>query len=89
MVAPTGAPCVSNITSRYLPCRELLLFRSVLAQPKLSSSGLVARTMSLMLLMPVARPSPETAAMYCMMRLAASVFPAPDSPEMITHWLSL
>jgi hypothetical protein len=25
-------------------------------------------------------PSPDTAAMYCMILLAASVFPAPDSP---------
>jgi hypothetical protein len=32
---------------------------------------------------------PDTLAMYCMIRLAASVLPAPDSPEMITHWLSL
>jgi hypothetical protein len=31
---------------------------------------------------------PLTAAMYCMMRLAASVLPAPDSPEMMTHWFS-
>lgn len=32
---------------------------------------------------------PETFAMYCISRFAASVFPAPDSPEMITHWFSL
>jgi len=30
-----------------------------------------------------------TAAMYCKILLAASVFPAPLSPEMIMHWLRL
>lgn len=51
--------------------------------------------MSLMLPMPPpAEPlapalSLATAAMYCMMRFAASVLPAPDSPEMMTHWFSL
>ena len=31
---------------------------------------------------------PQLFAMYCIINLEASVLPAPDSPEMITHWLS-
>ena len=69
-------------------CRLELLFRRVLAHPKLSSNGLVARTISFISLMLLSSP-PETAAMYCIMRLAASVLPAPDSPDMMTHWFSL
>ena len=73
-----------------LTWRLELLLRSVLAQPKLSNSGFVASTMSLMSPMSRSLASPvETAAMYCMMRLAASVLPAPLSPEMMTHWFSL
>ena len=33
-------------------------------------------------------PPPDTFAMYCMMYLAATVLPAPDSPLMMTHWFS-
>ena len=72
---------------RCLTCRLELLFLRVLAHPKLSNSGLVARTMSLISLILLSCP-PDTAAMYCMIRFAASVFPAPDSPEMMTHWFS-
>lgn len=69
-----------------LTCRLELSFLKVFAQPKLSNKGLVARTISLM---PSIPPDPGsaalTAAMYCMILLAASVFPAPDSPDMMTH----
>jgi hypothetical protein len=63
-----------------LTCRLELLFRSVFAHPKLSNKGFVASTMSLISLIDELALSPETAAMYCMICLAASVLPAPDSP---------
>jgi hypothetical protein len=68
-------------------CRLELLLRSVFAHPKLSSNGFVAKTMSLISWMLLSCP-PDTAAMYCIIRFAASVLPAPDSPEMMTHWFS-
>jgi hypothetical protein len=94
---------VLNMISRYLPlsrqllhhasvdqltCRDELSFLSVFAHPKLSNRGLVAKTISLIPSIPLPVSPPDTAAMYCMILLAASVFPAPDSPEMITHWFS-
>lgn len=88
MWAPTGSPLELNSSSRYFPKREELLLRRVFALPNDSSRGLVARTMSLVCWMDESEP-PEALAMYCIIRFAASVFPAPDSPEMITHWLSL
>lgn len=88
MLAPTGSPCALNCSSRYFPNRDELLFLNVFAFPKDSSSGFVARTMSLVCCMDESLP-PDTLAMYCIIRFAASVFPAPDSPEMMTHWLSL
>jgi hypothetical protein len=60
-------------------CLLELLFLKVFAHPKLSSSGLVARTISLISLIEE-DPSPDTVATYCMILFAASVFPAPDSP---------
>jgi hypothetical protein len=90
---------VLNMISRYLPyfvsrehmrtrqltCRDELSFLNVFAHPKLSSKGLVAKTISLIPSIPLPVSPPETAAIYCIILLAASVFPAPDSPEMITH----
>ena len=84
MFAPTGSPWALNCSSRYFPNREELLFLKVFAFPKLSSNGFVASTISLISEMDESVP-PETLAMYCMIRFAASVLPAPDSPEMITH----
>lgn len=77
--------------------REELLFLNVLALPKASNNGLEYMMMSLTYMMSVELP--ETAAMYFMINLAASVFPAPDSPlhchttvktpyVMIMHWFS-
>lgn len=88
MFAPTGSPCALKCISRYFPNLDELLFRNVFAFPKDSRSGLVASTMSFISWMDELLP-PETFAMYCIMRFAASVFPAPDSPEMMTHWFSL
>lgn len=84
MFAPTGSPCALKWISRYFPNRDELLFLSVFAFPKDSSKGLVASTMSLISWIDELLP-PETLAMYCISRFAASVFPAPDSPEMMTH----
>ena len=88
MFAPTGSPWALNWISRYLPNRDELLFRNVFALPKDSNSGLVASTMSFISWIEELLP-PDTFAIYCIIRFAASVLPAPDSPEMITHWLSL
>lgn len=88
MLAPTGSPWALNSNSKYFPNREELLLRNVFALPNDSSKGLVAKTMSFVCWIDESLP-PDTLAMYCMIRFAASVLPAPDSPEMITHWLSL
>ena len=69
-----------------LPKRDELLFLSVFALPKASSTGFDCSRRSLMLTSDAAdSASPDAAAMYSMMRLAASVFPAPDSPETRMH----
>lgn len=80
----------------YLPKRDELSLRTVVALPKLSSSGEASRICS------VTRDDDEreadpadeelppgtlllfTAARYCMMSLVASVLPAPLSPLMMT-----
>ena len=53
--------------------------QTVLAQPKLSMIGLVCSTR-----MCRSVPAALTSARYCRRILAVSVFPAPDSPEMMT-----
>jgi len=88
MFAPTGSPCELKWISRYLPNLDELLFRNVFALPKDSSNGFVASTMSLISWIDELDPL-DTLAMYCISRFAASVLPAPDSPEMMTHWFSL
>ena len=110
ILPPTGAPSFSNWISMYFPNLLELSFRIVLAFPNAekisgqkiwslpsrmgfeSMSWLFTRSTSLLLL--------ETAAMYCIKILDASVFPAPDSPLhdqfktlannylIITHWFS-
>lgn len=62
-----------------------MLFRSVLAHPKLSSKGFVASTMSLISWI-WEDAELETFAMYCIIRFAASVLPAPDSPLQRLAW---
>ncbi|KAH3684685.1 hypothetical protein WICPIJ_004350 [Wickerhamomyces pijperi] len=86
----TGSNASLKLISKYFPCLDELLFLSVLAHPKDSKSGFVASTMSLMYwICPEDCSDPETEEIYCMILLAASVFPAPDSPEIMTHWDSL
>lgn len=72
-----------------LTCRLLLSFLNVFAHPKLSNNGFVANTISRIPSIPCPPCPALTAAIYCMIRFAASVFPAPDSPEIMTHWFSL
>ena len=81
------------------PNREELSFRRVRAFPKDSRRGLADKTRCSRVVLEVleaeveAGPGEERAfwlvilAKYCMIILVASVFPAPDSPEMIIDWL--
>ena len=70
--------------TRGLPKRLELLFRVVVALPKLSSTGLLCSSRSFTLTL--VWPAGETAAMNSITFLAASVLPAPDSPETRMHW---
>ena len=85
-------PPTSNLVERnyflkkiwvYLPNREELSLRTVVALPKLSSSGDASKICS------VTKLEAEcddllTAAKYCMINLVDSVLPAPLSPLMMT-----
>lgn len=80
----------------YLPKRDELSLRTVVALPKLSSSGEASRICSVTSDEEDRDPAPPpdevppgillllTAARYCIMSLVASVFPAPLSPLMMT-----
>ena len=82
MNAPCIRPDTLNCSVRNLPKRDELLFHTVLAQPKFSMIGFVCSTRSCR-----SDPGHATSARYLSRILAVSVFPAPDSPEMITLWL--
>ena len=88
MLPAQGSNRELNLISKYLPCLEELLFLKVFAQPKDSNNGFVAKTISLIFPMD-SECVDDAAAMYCIILFAASVLPAPDSPEIITHWFSL
>ena len=68
----------------YFPNRELLSFLMVLAFPNASKMGLDPNNSPATL--PTAPPALLTAAMYSITFLLASVFPAPLSPLIKTHW---
>eukprot|EP01139_Manchomonas_bermudensis_P019489 Amastigsp_a676848_41.p4 type:complete len:136 gc:universal Amastigsp_a676848_41:625-218(-) len=84
MLPPSGVPTASKSSSMYLPNRELLSLRSVLALPNASRIGF--DSMSLVLIRSASAVPLETCAMYRMKILDASVLPAPDSPVITTHW---
>ena len=82
---PLGVPNLSKRSSKYLPKRLLLLFRSVFALPKASSRGFDSRK-TFFTRSTSDEPVPaEQSAKYVWMCFDASVLPAPDSPEMMTH----
>ena len=78
---PQIVPRPSNCTSIHFPKRLLLLLRTVFALPKDSKMGLAASSFS-----SIALSLPATSAKNCRHFLVASVFPAPDSPEMMMAW---
>ena len=98
ILAPTISWLLSNRISRYFPNRDELSFRVVLALPKASMMGLVARICCSVSLMPLASLAPaaalrlpglsgsSTVAKYRMMYLAETVLPAPDSPLTTMVW---
>lgn len=67
-------------TSKNFPNRDELSLRTVLALPKLSSSGEASKICSVMRL----DGDLLTAAKYCIISLVDSVLPEPDSPEITT-----
>ena len=67
--------------SMYFPNRDELSLRIVFALPKASRIGLASR-----ICCSIQECFPEMAARYCKINLVLSVFPAPDSPEITTHW---
>jgi hypothetical protein len=84
MLAPTIWELLTNMSSTNFPNLDELLLRTVLAFPIASISGDEANTfLSTDEDFP---PVPPTAAKYSMACLAETVFPAPDSPEMMTDW---
>lgn len=85
--------CLLNMISMYLPKREELSLRVVLALPKASMMGLVARICSSVSLiesiLPLRLPGlsgDSRVAKYLIMYLALTVLPAPDSPETTMVW---
>ena len=80
---PTTLWALSNCTWKNFPKREELLFRTVLAFPKASSTGLLSRICCWILPAP---PPCDRCIRYCRTILVASVFPAPDSPLIRTLW---
>ena len=78
MRPPRGAAPLdmSNWSSKYLPNREELLFRTVMAFPNASNTGFESRTMFFTSFTAASLPpDPLTAAMYDMICFAASVLP--------------
>ena len=71
----------------YLPKRDELLLRTVVALPNASSTGFdwISRSFT-ECSWPRLKRSPDTAATYSMIFFAASVLPAPDSPDTRIAW---
>ncbi|KAH3664626.1 hypothetical protein OGATHE_003441 [Ogataea polymorpha] len=86
MLAPMITTFWSNRISRYLPNLDELSFLVVLALPKASMMGFVAKICFSVSDMSWLLWSESTDAKYRMMYLADTVFPAPDSPETTIDW---
>ena len=76
-----------KMISMYLPKRDELSFRVVLALPIASITGFEARILASICVSPSSVPgAPQTVARYRIANLALTVLPAPDSPDTMIDW---